>query len=206
MFIELAEILRCPGNHEQMPCIVAPDEMDGRRVVRGTIGCPVCRVEHSIIEGIVGFGEDPLLGAGSRSDDRTVEEMPDAEAVQALLGLSGPGGYVVLVGSGSRLAEELGEQVTGVHFIGVNPPPELRETPSLSLLRSPNVIPLIDGSVLGAILGREYVRSRWMEEAGRVLVTGGRLVAVVDQPSASGVRQLAVGKGMWVGEKEGPEI
>jgi len=185
-----------------MPCIVAPDEMDGRRVVRGVIGCPVCKAEHSIIEGIVGFGEDPLLGAGSRADDLTVEEMPRADAVQALLDLSGPGGYVALVGSGSRLAEELGEHAPGVHFIGVNPPPELRETPSLSLLRSPNVIPLKDSAVRGVLLGREYVRGCWMDEASRVLAAAGRLVAVVDELSASGVRQLVVGQGMWVGEKQ----
>ena len=185
-----------------MPCIVAPDEMDGRRVVRGVIGCPVCRAEHSIIEGIVGFGEDPLLGAGSRADDLTVEEIPKADAVQALLDLSGPGGYVALVGSGSRLAEELGEYAPGVHFIGVNPPPELRETPSLSLLRSPNVIPLKDSAARGVLLGREYVRGRWMDEAGRVLAAAGRLVAVVDELAATGVRRLVIGQGMWVGEKQ----
>jgi hypothetical protein len=202
MFIELAELLRCPESHEQMPCVVAPDVMDGRRVVSGTIGCPICEVEHPIVEGIVGFGEDPLLGAASRSDDLTVEELPDPNAVQALLNLADPGGYVALVGSGSRIAGDLSETVPGVHFVGVNPPPELRESGSLSLLRSPWVIPLKDASVRGVLVGREYVRSRWMDEAGRVLAANGRLVAVVDQLSAAGVHQLALGNGMWVGEKQ----
>jgi hypothetical protein len=202
MFIELAGLLRCPDDHEQMPCIVAPDEMDGRRVVRGIVGCPVCEAEYKIEAGIVGFGEDPLLAIGSRSDDLTVEDNPSAEAVQALLDLSGPGGYVALVGSGARLAEQLSESAAGVHFVGINPPPELRETPNLSLLRSPALIPLRDNSVRGVLLGKEYARSRWMEEAGRVLAAAGRLVAVVDDLSATGVRQLVVGQGMWVGEKE----
>lgn len=202
MYIELAGMLRCPGDHEYMPCIVAPDEMDDRRVARGVVGCPVCEVEHSIQEGIVGFGEDPLLATGSRSDDLTVEEMPSVDAVQALLNLSGPGGYVALVGSGSRLAEELAELTPGVHFIGINPPPELRESENLSLLRSPKMIPLNDGSVRGVLLGGEYVRASWMDEAGRILQPNGRLVAVVDELSATGVRQLVVGQGMWVGEKK----
>jgi hypothetical protein len=202
MFIELAGMLRCPGDHERMPCVVAPDEMDGRRVVRGTIGCPVCEAEYSIVEGVVGLGEDPLLGAGSRSDDLTVEEMPSVDAVRALLNLSSPGGYVAVVGSGSRLADGLSENAPGVHFIGINPPPELGETPDLSLLRSPNGIPLIDSSVRGVLLGREYVLGRWMDEAGRILAPAGRLVAVADDLSAQGVRQVVVGQGMWVGEKE----
>jgi hypothetical protein len=202
MFIELAELLRCPENHEQIPCVVAPDEMDGRRVVRGTVGCPVCKVEHAVAEGIVGFGEDPLLGAGSRSDDITIEEMPDAEKVRALLDLSSPGGYVALIGSGTRVAETLAGDSPGIHFVGINPPPELRETDALSLLRCPGKIPLRDDTVRGVLVGREYVRNRWMNEAGRVLAEQGRLVAVVDQLSAAGVRQLAVGDGMWVGEKQ----
>jgi hypothetical protein len=185
-----------------MPCVVAPDEMDGRRVVSGTIGCPVCEVEHAIVEGVVNFGEDPLLGTGSRSDDLTVEETPDAGRVQALLNLGSSGGYVVLVGSCTRLAEELAASTSHVHFVGVNPPPGLRATESLSLLRSPNVIPLKDNSVRGVLMGREYVRNRWMDEAGRVSAEGGRLVAVIEQISAAGVLQLAVGEGMWVGKKQ----
>lgn len=202
MFIELAEILRCPSNHESMPCVVAPDEMKGRRVVSGTVGCPVCKVEHKIAEGIVGFGEDPLLGVGSRSDDLTVEEMPNADDVQALLDLGTSGGYVLLVGSGVRLAEALAANTSDVHYVGLNPPPELRESESLSLLRSPQLMPLKDDSVRAVLVGREYVRNRWMDDAARVLLPKGRLLAVVDDLSPSGVRQLAVGNGMWVGEKK----
>jgi len=156
-----------------------------------------------IDEGIVGFGEDPLLGTGSRSDDITVEEMPDAGDVQALLNLSDPGGYVVLFGSGCRIAEELAGKVDGVHFIGFNPPPELRETEYLSLIRSPLTVPLMDSCVRGVLVGQEYVRNRWLNEASRVLYGEGRLVAVFEQISPDRVKQLAVGNGMWVGEKEG---
>jgi hypothetical protein len=128
--------------------------------------------------------------------------MPDAEDVQALLNLITSGGYVVLVGSGARLAGELAANTSDVHFIGLNPPPELRESESLSLLRSPAVMPLKDSCVLAVLMGREYVRNRWMDDAGRVLALNGRLVAVVEELSATGVRQIAVGKGMWVGEKQ----
>jgi hypothetical protein len=109
---------------------------------------------------------------------------------------------VVLVGSGARLGEQLAASTSAVHFVGLNPPPELRESESLSLLRSPHTMPLKDNSVRAVLVGREYVRNRWMDDAGRVLMPDGRLVAVVDELSAAGVRQLAVGRGMWVGEKK----
>lgn len=201
MFIELAELLRCSGDHEQMPCVVAPEEMDGRRVVRGLIGCPVCKAEHQIVDGVAGFGADPLLAAGSRSDDLTVEEMPSAETVQALLDLREPRGYLALVGSGSRLATELSALVPDMHMVGFNPPPGMVESPNLSLLRAHTVIPLRDGTVRGVFLGKEYVRNRWMNEAGRVLATGGRMVAVTDQPAATGVTPIAAEGGLWLGEK-----
>ncbi len=202
MFIELAELIRCPAPHDETICVLASDEMDGRRVVRGMLGCPECKAEYPIVEGIVGFGEDPLLGGGSRSDDLTVEELPRADHIQALLNLSTPGGYVALVGSAARLAKELAELAGEMRFIGINPPPELRETEYQSLLRSPIKIPLADSCVRGIVLGKEYQRNRWMNEAGRVLKTTGRLVAVCDVPSAPGVKQLAADGGMWVGEKE----
>jgi hypothetical protein len=202
MFIELAELLQCPEPHESMPCILAPNEMDGRRVVSGMIGCPVCKAEYHVAEGMVGFGEVPQWGIGSRSDDLTIEQMPKADDVQALLNLGSMGGYVLLVGSGARLARELAENTSGVHFIGLNSPPELRDSECLSLLRSPQAMPLKNSSVRAVLVGPEYVRKRWMDDAGRVLMPNGRLVAIVDDLSAEGVRQLAAGSGMWVGEKK----
>ncbi len=202
MFIELAELICCPESHEQVPCILAPEEMDGRRVVKGTIACPICRKDHSIAEGIVGFGEDPLLGVGSRADDLTVEQMPDAGDVQALLNLDEAGGYVALFGSAGRLAGALAAKIGGVHFIGYNPPPDLRESPTLSLVRAPMAVPIKDNCVRAVMVGREYVRNRWMREAGRLLTANGRLVAVIEEIAPPGVTQLAVGKGMWVGEKQ----
>ena len=202
MFIELAELIRCPGPHDETVCVLAPDIMDGRRVVSGMLGCPECKAEYHIAEGIVGFGEDPLLGGGSRSDDLTVEELPQVDHIQALLALSSPGGYVALIGSAVRLADGLAELAGEIRFIGVNPPPGLQEAEYLSLLRSPVRIPLTDSCVRGVVLGKEYLRNRWMIEGGRILKSAGRLVAVSDLPSAPGVKQLAASDGLWVGEKE----
>jgi hypothetical protein len=173
-----------------------------RRVIRGVIGCPVCKAEYPIENGIVEFGVDPLLGQDSRSDDITTEEMPDAETVQALLALSSPGGYVVLVGSVTRLSSRLAESIRPLHHVGVNPPPEVSESRDMSLLRSTGNIPLRSSFARGVVLGREYAREPWLSEAGRVLADGMRLLIADERASVSGVECLAAEGGLWVGQKE----
>ena len=42
MFIELTDHLRCPADHEEAFLVLLPDQMDGRAVRGGALGCPVC--------------------------------------------------------------------------------------------------------------------------------------------------------------------
>ena len=80
--------------------MVATGAMKDRAIVFGTIGCPVCKAEFLVVNRVARFGE-PEISAESGA-------LPvGAEAVQALLGLASPGGFVVLVGSGAVLAGEL---------------------------------------------------------------------------------------------------
>ncbi len=181
--------------------MLTPDVMDGRNVVSGTVGCPKCKAEFRIADGVVEFGRDPLLGTGSRSDDITVEEIPDPQVMQALLALHSPGGYVVLVGSVTRTTQALAGLMEGIHFIGINLPPDVRGSSLLSPLRSTAAIPLRSSMARGVVLGTEYALEPWLGEAARVLLRGLRLVAVAEETSAPGVSQLAAGQGLWVGEK-----
>lgn len=199
MFIELSEFLRCPEPHEATFCVVAPDAMVGRRITRGVVGCPRCRREYPIEDGIVRFGEAEAGdgGAGPAVD----AEPPDPEVVQALLGVSGPGGFVVLVGAAARLAGPLAERMDGVHFVGINPPPDVTASPVLSLLVHPARIPLRDAMARGVMLGAGHAAPRWIAEGARVLLEGLRLVVSGDRVVAPGLEQLAAGRGLWVGQK-----
>jgi uncharacterized protein YbaR (Trm112 family) len=201
VFIELAEFLRCPKDHGETFCVLTPETMTGRRVVRGTLGCPTCESEYALEEGVVEFGSDPLAPDGSRPDDSIVEDTLDAETVHALLGLSSPGGVVVLVGSVTRLAGDLAGLLDRVHLVGVNPPLEIRESGSLSLLRSPDAIPLRSSVARGVVLGREYATDPWLGEAARILLRGLRLVIAREESVAPGVSMLASGHGVSVGQK-----
>jgi hypothetical protein len=118
------------------------------------------------------------------------------------LDLSGPGGYVVLIGDAVRHAVGLANLMGGIHFVGVNPPSDAEELPVLSLLQARGLIPLRPAMARGVVLGADVAGPPWLEEALRVLLRGRRLVVErEDMVAPAGVRQLAVGQGLWVGEK-----
>jgi hypothetical protein len=170
--------------------------MAGRSVVRGTVGCPICHREYPIEDGVVEFGAVEAA--------RAVEAVPaDAGAVWALLGITGPGGFVVLVGSATPMATELAARMDGVHFVAVNGAPHAQPLPGVSGLAHPSRIPLRDAMARGVVLGAESAAEPWIGEATRVLLPGLRLVAVASSLSAPGLERLAAGNGLWVGRKTG---
>ena len=198
MHIELAELLCCPQLHEETFCVVSPDAMDGRTVVAGVIGCPVCHNEYTIREGVAVFATDPSA-VGATFVDHPVGI--DAPTTQALLNLSGPGGNVALVGSAALLAADLADLVGGVHFVACNAPLAVRGSSRVSVLYAPVSIPLRSSSMRGIVVGSEMSRDLWIEEAVRVLLRGTRFLCIGQPACPDGIRQLAVGDGIVVGEK-----
>lgn len=183
MFIELTEILRCPRSHEHSYMICVPITMDGRRVVRGAISCPVCQSDFPILEGVTYFSPPapPPEAAGVLT----------GEAARAFLGLEGAGGYVVLIGSAARLASELGD----AHVVAVNPPAGARAP---SMLRVDGMIPLKQPSVRGIIVGPEAVVDPWLREAASVVLPGLRVVLERENIEIPGMTVLASGAGVTV--------
>ena len=193
MFIELAEYLRCPGDHDETYCVVTPDRMEDRHIVRGTVGCPTCRREFPIVDGIATLTLGP-----PPAPTPPAPALPDAMSVAALLGLTGPGGYVVLVGSAGSLAPRLGPSIEGVHLVAVNPPATLSSASGVSRLVGES-IPLRSGVARGIVLGAEC-REGMGREAVRVVLRGLRVVSLRDA-LPEGLDVLATGQGMAVGTK-----
>jgi uncharacterized protein YbaR (Trm112 family) len=191
MFIELTDHLRCPEEHEEGFLVLLPDEMDGRSVRTGQLGCPICGRTFAIHDGIVDLGDVPEAAAAERR--------LDAEGLTALAGLHGPGGYFALVGSLASLAHDMLGVNPGVSLIAVNPPADVVDAPGVSVLRSRR-IPLKTRSMRGVALGRPYADdSHWISEAARVVLPGLRIVGEGADPPADAIELMASAEGVWVG-------
>lgn len=198
MYIELAEFLRCPRDADESYCVVAADETVGRQVIRGTIGCPATKCEYAIRDGVADFT--------SAAPDVELPDPPapppaDPWAVQALIDISGPGGYVVLVGSAGSLSGGLAGLMGGVHFVCLNAAHPTQSSPDVSLVRGPHPFPLRSGMARGVVVGPEYAAEPWVRECGRILLKGLRVVGLREDMRIPGVDALASGDGLWVGQK-----
>src|SRR4051812_27476158 len=133
MFIELTDLLRCPNPHDESFLVLLPDAMDGRSVRKGQLGCPVCGRTFLLVDGVFDAGGAPENPAGNTG--------LSAEQVSVLLGLSGPGGYVALVGSVGSLWEEVAALNPGVALVAINPPEQVADSAAISVVRA-GMIPL----------------------------------------------------------------
>src|SRR5258706_10560844 len=148
MHIELTEMLRCPESHREEMLVLSTGEVKDRMVRSGLVGCPVCHKEYPISRGVVNFRRSADRVSKESSGPRPVYQPPsplpsaDPTNLQALLELSGPGGYVVLVGAAVRQAPRLSALMEGIHFVGINAPREMEELPMLSLLYANEKVPV----------------------------------------------------------------
>lgn len=197
MFIEIAELIRCPQDHEETFCVISADVMEGRRVRTGIIGCPVCKNEYTIEEYVPNF----VMPGEVLPPNSMTKPSVEAHVVQALLNLSGPGGNVVLVGSAAFLGDGLSALMDGIHYIGANVPEGIAPSAALSALCCPTRIPLKSSSMRGVVLGVECANAEWMEEARRVLLRGQRVVALSDVVPPDGISKLMQDAEVFVGEK-----
>src|SRR5258706_6251995 len=159
MHIELTEMLRCPEAHREEMLVLSTGEIKDRMVRSGLVGCPVCHKEYPISRGIVNFRRSKERVARESSGPRPAYAPPsplpsaDAAKLQALLELSGPGGYVVLVGAAVRQAPRLSGLMEGIHFVGINPPSDMEELPTLSLAYTTEKVPRRSPGRAGAAPG-----------------------------------------------------
>ncbi|HWE43743.1 MAG TPA: hypothetical protein VG432_14650 [Gemmatimonadaceae bacterium] len=122
MHSELVDTLRCLSVHEESWLVAAADETDGRHIMRGLLGCPVCHARYPIAHGIADFSGGVRVPVAL--DDEGARPAEDAAMrLAAMLDLTDSSGYVILVGSWARLGAALRE-VVPVMVLAVNPHPD----------------------------------------------------------------------------------
>ena len=189
MFIELTDHLRCPADHPERFLVLLPSRMDGRRVLTGELGCPVCGSVVPLADGIADWGDAPPSSSATGLT---------AEAVAAFLGLSGPGGFAVLVGGVTRLAPALALLLPGVRLVLVNPPAGTPDSEDASVLRAGRV-PIKSGSMRGAVLGAEVTPfPERVAQCVAAVLPGLRVVGEGGAPPSEGVELLGESEGCWV--------
>ena len=191
MFIELTDHLRCPADHGESYLVLLPDDMRERSVRAGRLGCPICGRTYVLTDGVLD------LGGGDAALPEVTLLTP--EALTALVGLSGPGGYLVLVGKPAAAWREVAERNRGVGLVAVNPPAEVSDEAGISVIRSP-VLPLKSRSMRGVVLGSPFGDDpRWVGEAARVVLPGLRVAGEGRVPDPGSLELMASAGGAWVG-------
>lgn len=184
MHIELIDLLRCPQAHEDSQLVAALYRLDGRIVIEGKLGCPVCGAEYSIRNGVALFGAESESAAGTdtppggemRPELASAHE-PDGARVAAFLGLTRPGSVALLAGDWAG-ASDAAAKISGARIIALNGPPLDRGSKKIAEIRATPPIPLAERLLDGIALDEKHSTQLMLTEAARLLRSGGRLLAV----------------------------
>lgn len=199
MFIELTDHLRCPADHEEQYLVLLPDVVVKRSVQSGSLGCPICGRTVEIRAGVAHF-RGTASAATVGAAEPAGAPLP-AEALQAFLGIDGPGGYVALVGDAAVRWHDLSEILPGVAMVAIDPRGPLRgQEPVLSVLEADR-IPLKARTMRAVVLGAGHGDdAAWIGEALRTVLPGRRVVGQGRAPTVAGLRLLGAADGWWVAE------
>ena len=200
MFIELVDSLRCLEPHEETWLVASVSRMDGRDIVDGTLGCPICRREYPIRQSVGWFMSDSRAATGRLTPVRAADDDDRLMRAAALLGLADAGGIVALGGPWTEVANRL--PALGVaHVVVLNAAPSDEHPQEVSALVVDDRLPFRQGGLRGVALGGDTATSTLVSSAATVLRSRGRLVAPSDVAVPPEITELARDAADWVGER-----
>lgn len=198
----LTDVLTCPRCGPAFGLILMPDEMRGRRVVSGVLGCPNCRERYRVDRGVAEFGSNASGPAVSGDVGGPVAGEDGASGrvavrVAGLLGLGEARGMVWVMG-GVAWAEELAALVPDVEVVAAG---RRAAGPTVSTLHVADALPFRTASLMGVALTAGT--GTWLEEGARVVAPGSRLLL---DPAPAGARQRVREAGLRVLAEEGDTV
>jgi len=196
VFIELVDILRCLEPHEETWLVVAVQRMDGRHVIEGSLGCPVCHREYAIRDGVAYFAAAP-------SASRPTTTLPNpAEAIRlaAALALTDAASVAVLHGGWASHAR-LVRSFAPSQLLVLGALVQMSGGDGVSVIVS-DVAPFAAVSVDAVALDAGGTPAL-AESLLRSLRIGGRMLAPATLPVPAEINELARDDEVWVGERIG---
>jgi uncharacterized protein YbaR (Trm112 family) len=190
VFVELIDQLRCPRPHEESWLVASATHTEGRDIMQGVLGCPVCLAEYPIVEGIVRFGEPPA------QPDPPAPDETEAMRLAALLDLGESHGYALIDGS-LAVHAALVHRLTGVQLMLVNPPPTVAVGAGISGLTTAGDIPLARASARAAAVAPGATPAH-LSSALSAVRPGGRLLGPVSLQVPAGAAEIARDERAWI--------
>jgi len=179
MHIVLTDILTCPVCGPDFGLIVLARNIEDRRVLEGTLGCPNCERHYPIEGGLaqLAAGEPLKVGAAEPADAERAVRIAAFAALQEGWQRSGAGrAPSLLVGAPAGQAAELAALLPGTEFIAfADNLRESPEQPGVNRIMAGDRLPIGSGRLRAVVLhGGEA--GALVAEAARVLSVAGRLI------------------------------
>lgn len=201
MFIEIVDAFRCTRPHELTWLVASADRLEDRDIVTGELGCPVCGARYPIAAGVADF-RDPDARSLPPAPARAAGDASErAVRAAALLGLTEPGGLVVLAGSWGDAAHEVAALVEHVHVLAIDPAAHVSSGFGVSVARAGGTLPLRPDAVRGVALDAAHAGAPFIETSVAALRPSGRLLAPAGAPCPPGIVERARDASDWLGEK-----
>ncbi|HTL95538.1 MAG TPA: Trm112 family protein [Gemmatimonadaceae bacterium] len=204
MFIEVVDAFRCPRPHELTWLVASADRLEDRDILAGELGCPVCGARYPIVDGVVDFrpaaARAPASGATAAPVPRDVPDR--ALRAAALLGLTEPGGLVVLAGGWGDAAHEVAALAEGVHVLAVDPLGVVSSGFGVSVVRAADTLPMRPESVRAVALDDAHAAPPFLETSVAALRPSGRLLVPAGAGIPAGIVERARDAHEWLGEKQ----
>lgn len=197
MFIELVDSLRCPREHDDTWLVASSSSMQGRHIMEGELGCPLCRSRYDIRAGVAHFGGD-----SASTNPSPAAPASDVVRLAALLGLAEGHGRAVLVSPSFASHASALHEMTGAQVIVMDPPETIAMGRGVSGIRGTGKLPFATASVHGAALDESAAHV--LHDASRVVKPAGRVCAPADAPVPEGLSELARDELQWVAERSAP--
>lgn len=197
MHSELVDTLRCLSVHEESWLVAASDETEGRHIMHGLLGCPVCHARYPIEHGIADFSNGARVPVTLEGESQATDESA-AVKLAAMLDLTDPSGYVILTGQWALLGGALRE-IVPVMVLAVNPHPDTAIGDGVSGVMTLDRIPVAASSARAiAFDGGTDPYGLDLAAALGAVKPGGRVVANVAVEVPDDVAILARDSEHWV--------